>query len=392
MDREAFTSKLNIITQFRDIADFSQYTPLPETWYVAVTDVVDSTNAIDEGRYQEVNILGASAIIGCLNAAGGSDLPYAFGGDGAAICIPPELYDQVCAVLAHIRLIADEAYGLDLRVGIIAVSRILTSGSTIKVAKLRISDLFSQTLFTGGGLDLAEDIIKQDDMPNHCQVPDSYLQYEADFSGLECRWQEVPSRYDETNALLIKATKDTPQKHSLYQQIIEKIEHIYGEDPAPHPLTEDQLTMGLNPFMLMGELKIRTFGQNVFQRFLYLLKMQLQIILGKIFMRTGWKSDATDWSLYKPDLVAHADYRKFDDMLRMVLVGTANQRHELEAYLDTLHTEERLAYGIHTSSTALITCMVFQYHREHLHFIDGSNGGYANAARQMKRQLRKLNQ
>jgi hypothetical protein len=32
----------------------------------------------------------------------------------------------------------------------------------------------------------------------------------------------------------------------------------------------------------------------------------------------------------------------------------------------------------------MITCLVFQYEKEHVHFVDGADGGYANAARDLK--------
>ena len=39
------------------------------------------------------------------------------------------------------------------------------------------------------------------------------------------------------------------------------------------------------------------------------------------------------------------------------------------------------------SREALITCLVESHAGRHLHFVDGSEGGYALAARQLKAQL-----
>ena len=36
---------------------------------------------------------------------------------------------------------------------------------------------------------------------------------------------------------------------------------------------------------------------------------------------------------------------------------------------------------------ALMTCFVRSYQGNHVHFVDGSNGGYALAAKQLKAQL-----
>jgi hypothetical protein len=49
-------------------------------------------------------------------------------------------------------------------------------------------------------------------------------------------------------------------------------------------------------------------------------------------------------------------------------------------------------YGLHTSKTALMTCLVFDRFGKQVHFVDGSNGGYTLAAKQLKTQLAERNQ
>ena len=88
------------------------------------------------------------------------------------------------------------------------------------------------------------------------------------------------------------------------------------------------------------------------------------------------------------DMLANSDYRKFDDMLRMVVDCTVGQAKAIENYLAELHVQGRIAYGTHYSDTALMTCFVPSTASDgHVHFIDGSDGGYALAARQLKAQL-----
>jgi hypothetical protein len=55
--------------------------------------------------------------------------------------------------------------------------------------------------------------------------------------------------------------------------------------------------------------------------------------------------------------------------------------------LQSAADKNELAYGIHRSSSALATCMVKAYEGDHVHFVDGADGGYALAARQLKAQL-----
>jgi hypothetical protein len=42
---------------------------------------------------------------------------------------------------------------------------------------------------------------------------------------------------------------------------------------------------------------------------------------------------------------------------------------------------------MHKSREALLTCIVQSYNGNHLHFVDGSDGGYALAARELKSRL-----
>ena len=96
------------------------------------------------------------------------------------------------------------------------------------------------------------------------------------------------------------------------------------------------------------------------------------------------------WSRYIDDMVDNSDFRKFDGALRMVIDGSDAQYEALRSHLDEQHREGRLAYGMHKSSEALVTCIVFSYNGNHVHFVDGSDGGYAMAARGLKEQLKAL--
>jgi hypothetical protein len=85
----------------------------------------------------------------------------------------------------------------------------------------------------------------------------------------------------------------------------------------------------------------------------------------------------------------HTDYRKFDNMLRMVLSCTPSERQALRDWLDAGQADERLNYGLHVSSQALLTCVVLDRADRHFHFLDGAGGGYAAAATEMKSRAKK---
>lgn len=72
---DRFYADLPSFEGFADAVDPARYTDAPTDWFVAITDVRGSTDAIEAGRYKDVNALGAASIVAVLNAAPGLDLP-----------------------------------------------------------------------------------------------------------------------------------------------------------------------------------------------------------------------------------------------------------------------------------------------------------------------------
>ena len=83
-----FYRVLKSCDSFNQVFEEKNYTELPEDWLIIATDVLGSTKAIDEGRYKEVNTIGASTIIAVLNATSHESICYQFGGDGAPAQLP----------------------------------------------------------------------------------------------------------------------------------------------------------------------------------------------------------------------------------------------------------------------------------------------------------------
>ena len=85
-------------------------------------------------------------------------------------------------------------------------------------------------------------------------------------------------------------------------------------------------------------------------------------------------------------MMAHSDFRKYDEQLRMVIDCEPSMRDRIKNYLE--REKSSLYFGIHESDSALMTCFVESLEDgHHIHFIDGSDGGYAMAAKQLKSQM-----
>ncbi len=374
-----FYRDLPVQTRFADVAQPDVYAEAPADWHVVVADVRGSTQAVVDGRYKAVNMVGASVITAVLNALPDDALPYVFGGDGASLLVPAEGLAAARTALLATRAMAREAFSLDLRVGTVPVAAIHAAGPRVRVARFRMAEHYEQAMFTGGGLGWADDALKAAGSP---YLLDGEGDAGAgDFSGLECRWQDLPSRQGETFAILIRATD--PDDALVYRDALGQIDALFGEAPEPRPVALDTLHASFAPARLGDEARVR---RRTGQR-LYAWRILAQQVLLKLFVRFKVTTGNTYWPDYLRLLVETSDYRKYDDMLRLVLSGTTAQRQALDAYLAAQHAAGRLAYGLHVSDRAHMTCLVFDRMGRQVHFIDAADGGYALAAKSLKQQL-----
>lgn len=76
-------------------------------------------------------------------------------------------------------------------------------------------------------------------------------------------------------------------------------------------------------------------------------------------------------------------------MLRMVIDINHKQSAAIEKLLKEKYEAGLVFYGLHRSDNSLMTCFVDDVSEgQHIHFVDGSSGGYALAAKQLKAQIK----
>lgn len=387
MTNEDFYAKLPALEDFIQITNSQNFVSVPQDWYVIVTDVQGSTQAIELGRYKEVNLIGASSIVAVLNAAGLIEIPFVFGGDGASICTPPSLFSAAKECLLATQHLAKSSFGFNLRVGIVPVADI-TSAYQLNVDKFKVSENYNQSIFVGGGLTYATNLVKD---PTTAPLYELGLQNpsaKANFSGLKCRWQDIPSQSGETVSLLVMATSQNREEaNQVYQSVIQHIQTIYGADQNFRPVTHQHLNLTFDDQRLNLETKIHTSMAHFLGLMLYHLKIKLENLWMWLMMKFHIRSKNLDWGNFKNIVIDSCDYKKFDDLLRMVISSNTDQRQQLNHYLEAEYQAGKLIYGIHISDRALMTCLVFEGNGRQVHFVDGADGGYALAAKAMKMQL-----
>jgi hypothetical protein len=379
-----FYRDLPAMLTFGEAASARGHVDVPPDWWVVVADVEGSTRAIEAGEYKKVNTVGVACIAAVLNVDRQVELPFVFGGDGATFAIPDVLREQVICALRGAQQLSQENFELGLRVGLVQVRDLLNFG--VRVGKVRLSPNAVQSALSGRGWEEAERRVKNPRALGVLRVEPRTGSAEANFEGFSCRWQGVPSFRDHKLSLLIAATQ-TGSAVDIYQRVLARIHAIYGEVESYHPLRTASLQMAFKPRLLMHEWRVQTADWSLMARCLCGIKMLFQGTAGHLMFAVHLDKCFAKWSRYRHEMVENSDFRKFDGMLRMVIDSSEQQTAALTDYLTDAHRKGELVYGIHQSQEALVTCLVQSYKNNHIHFVDGSDGGYALAAKQLKKQL-----
>ncbi len=364
--------------RFADACKPDHYVAAPDDWHILLTDVAGSTKAIQQGRYKQVNMVGAACITAAQNTCKGIRLPYVFGGDGATLLVPPTYVDAVIAQLLAVQTFAQRMHGLSLRVGNVPISEVYARGKQVRVAKYHMETSCEMAMFRGGGLGLADDLVKHEGYV----VEANDGTQEPDLDGLSCRWHPIKTSHGSMLSLLVLVLNDGAD--NLYSEINQRMADIIGHDGTPAiPLTH--LRYQWPGWHALRNARMVWQRGNIVKQLLGHIGM---ITLFHVLHLTNGKLGNFDVVQYRKDMLTNSDFRKFDDMLRMVVDCTPEQLQQIEQYLADLHARGHIVYGMHQADSALMTCLVTSTASDgHIHFIDGNDGGYALAATQLKQQL-----
>ncbi len=388
-DNRYFYRDLPALETFFEAVEIRSHVAVPADWWIVIADVIGSTRAIEAGDYKKVNTVGVACIAAVVNVDRSVDMPFVFGGDGATFAVPDLLVQRVTAALRGAQQLSRASFGLELRVGMVQVGELTAQDMWVDVAKVKLSPHMTQSAFSGRGWDEAERRVKAADATGVTMVREADGPAEASFDGFECRWQGVPSFNGHKLSLLVAAMASEPGANlATYRAVTDTIHAIYGDVVNYHPLRPSRLRLSFSFAMLAYEWRVRSAHLRLPQRLGYFIRMLLQNLAGAYLISRNRDTAAVRWSHYRDELVDNTDFRKFDGMLRMVIDGNDAQAAELERYLEAQLDAKRLVYGMYKSREALVTCLVQSYNGNHLHFVDGSDGGYALAARGLKVQLK----
>lgn len=375
---KTFYASVPVARGFRRLMDPAQYTPLPDDWTIGVADIVQSTKAIAEKRYKAVNMAGAAVIAAVSNALGDQEFPFVFGGDGASFAVPPSDLEAARTALAATAAWVNGELGLMLRIAMVPVAQIRAHGVDVRVARYGPSANLSYAMFSGGGLAWADAAMKRGEF---AVTPTSSGAW-PDLTGLSCRFDEFHTTRGLILSVLILPSPgaDPAAFRALTDEVVGLIEQS-PEAGRPVPAGGP----GLHWPPPGAELEARTIRGD---RRLRHIKTLMRTLFVYLVMRFGIRLGRFEPATYLRQVVENSDFRKYDDGLRMIIDCTPELADALDRRLAAATHKGVAVYGLHRQKAAMMTCFAPSPSRaDHVHFIDGAQGGYAAAATALKAAL-----
>ncbi|AWA29698.1 DUF3095 domain-containing protein [Flavobacterium magnum] len=354
------------------------FAKVPDDWHVVITDIRGSTAAVLEGRHEQVNFVATGSIVAVLNIAFSLNItvPFFFGGDGATFIIPNTLLERVMNALTSYKARTLENFNLELRACSVPVRKLHGDGQEIRIARFSSSANFIIPVVLGNGLDHAEQLIK-----GELHVPaDTATETEApDLAGMQCRWDKIPAPIDKEEIVtLLVIARDVASQGSAFRKILGKIDTLYGAPEKRQPISIARLRLKTTFNRLGVEMKLR-LGHV---KFIELIRKWLFTSFIYLYFKTR------NGKKYLENLVAMSDTLVLDGKINTVISGTVRQRQALLELLDRMEADAEIVYGMHLSNASIMSCYVRDVKDDHIHFVDGSDGGYTQAAGMLKRKLR----
>ncbi len=363
-----------VIDDFVNVTDQSRFVGLPDDWHVGVSDIVNSTEEITKGRYKAVNLAGAATISAVSNALNGDLRLFIFGGDGARFAVPARYEQKAADALSRVATWAKQELELDLRVGMVSIEAIRNAGVDVRVAFWKASSHMQYASLMGGGLEWAEEQLKNGSL----RLAPAVSGQEPDLTGLSCQWGPVEAS-GKILSLIVKPAQGVSQVR--FAEIASRVIDILEGSERLNPVPPDGPLVRWPGDVLDLQSRVAGMGKT---RLLRLIRVYLNAAFAWTVFRLGLRVLGFRPARYRREIAENSDYRKFDDALMMTIDCSPEVIEKAREVLDLEVTKGVVRYGMYTQDRALITCVAPSVRSSvHMHFIDGAEGGYAEAAKQL---------
>ena len=373
---QSWHERLCVLEEFSQVTDASQYIALSDDWWIGLSDVVNSTAAIEAGRYRAVNLAGAGTISAVSNELNGDLHLFSFGGDGARFAVPATYAQRVSNALPRAAAWVRRDLDLELRVAMIRVADIRAAGFDVKAAFWKASNHIAYAMFMGGGLEWAEGQLKS----GAISLAISDTKQEPDLTGLSCQWAPLQAKNGKIVSLIVRPA--TAEQQAGFALIVSQVIALLDQYSNLNPMPPDGPNVRWPATAIALQSRILRKGRPLWLRRLNVAAIAVFVWL---IFKVGIRIAGFDPARYRREMAVNTDFRKFDGALMMTIDCAPDLAQRLSDLLDVAAANGTVKYGLHSQDQALITCVAPSLQSSaHIHFVDGGDGGYAKASAQIQ--------
>lgn len=363
------------------LKDESLFSSIPQNWTIVVTGIKDSTDAVALGSHNDVNLSATGSIITVLNTIKKINksikIPYFFGGDGATFIVPNSVLIPVLDALHDYSEHIKNIMKLNLRFGALGVDEVYKNDVSLRITKLKHNKYLTTPVALGNGIKYAEYIIKS----RFKQEAVTTVKKQLNLDGMECRWDEIyPNEEQKKIVCLLINCNDEKIQAEVYGKIMNEINFVFGDLSTRNPISTLKLKLNTSIDKIRKEM-YATIGKKSAS---YLISNWLITVFGKYYFKFSKEGKS-----YVHKVSQLSDTIMLDGSINTVMSGTQKQVNRLQILLDELESSKTIVYGLHTTHASIMSCFIEDRDEKHIHFVDGTEGGYTSAAIMLKEKLKK---
>ncbi len=356
------------------------FVTVPADWCIVIVDVEIDPSVFNKELNNDANIAATGSIITILNLIKSLDtqlqIPYFFRGSGATFIVPQSILVAIMSAMDTYKKHVFKTLNLSLQFGSVTVADVFKITKAFSIAKLRLNDYLVIPVILGNGLKVAEQLVRKKFKGS---VDQSISDLPLDLQGMECRWDEIDPLIDEKKIICLLVNCEIDQSQAdIFIKIFDEIDYQFGDLKKRTPITTEKLKLD-NSFKKMRKEMYARLGK--FNR-RYLLQNWLITYLGSFYFK--FFKNGKNY-LYR--VTQLSDTMVLDGSINTVFAGTERNINKLKLFLDALEADGKIYYGLHATHASIMSCYIEDRDENHIHFVDGTEGGYRMADLKLKTKI-----
>jgi hypothetical protein len=362
------------MTSLSDVADISRYHAMASTEVLVLADIENSTQAISQGKYQEVNMFITQCIAALRKGCLVQQLKIQHGGDGFVLVAHLSEFDKISGIMSEMRNQLKMEMGLNIR---------CSGWKAIDLDKAGFSMYYSSCSHNGGNLqwqfhsehmEQLEKLMKAGAL----SMFQSLINEKPNISGFRCDFVPIESKNTSFACCVVNFLQtDLADRFIVMRKVLSLV--------GTHAVNGLQPPISLNDLNWLTD---KSTLDKLAKKSSYYWMRSLTNFWFNWMNRTGFHWNKHWSNTFFKDLTLlplSVDFMKYDGQLKFVVSVPESKK---TSFVESLRGNDAIEFGLHWSDQAVITCSV-DGERGNLHFIDGSDGGLTIAANQLKELRRK---